>query len=291
MALNKAQLMDVPGGPGITGSVKAGTGISIGGDGTISVTAPGGVSKLVAGTNISLTPSTGLGDVTISASAGVTKLIAGTNISLNPTSGIGDVTISASGSGGDGFPSGTSLLFAQSSAPTGWVINTSNNDYAVRIVTSGGGSTGGNNSFSSAFSNYTPSGNVSSSGSCTPNGSVSLSGLSVTGINVSGSVGSATISEAQMPSHTHNYQQRPAGGNQTGNGGGINNQTTSATTATGGGQGHNHSFSGSASGGSVSGNASFSGSSTSVSVSSSFSGSQTSQFAVRYVNVLICTKS
>jgi hypothetical protein len=40
MALNKAQLMEVPGGPGITGSVKAGSNITISPDGTISA-APG----------------------------------------------------------------------------------------------------------------------------------------------------------------------------------------------------------------------------------------------------------
>lgn len=38
MALTKAQLMDVPGGPGVVGAIKAGTGITITADGTISTT-------------------------------------------------------------------------------------------------------------------------------------------------------------------------------------------------------------------------------------------------------------
>lgn len=70
MALAKVQLMESPGGPGVTGAVKAGTGITIGADGTINATATGGVSKLIAGTNITLTPATGLGDVTISSTGG-----------------------------------------------------------------------------------------------------------------------------------------------------------------------------------------------------------------------------
>lgn len=37
MPLNKAQLMEVPGGPGVTGSVKAGTGIAISTEGAVSI--------------------------------------------------------------------------------------------------------------------------------------------------------------------------------------------------------------------------------------------------------------
>ena len=71
MALNVVQLMQAPGGPGVTGAVKAGTGITIDPDGAINATGGGGsVSKLVAGTNITLTPATGLGEVTISSSGG-----------------------------------------------------------------------------------------------------------------------------------------------------------------------------------------------------------------------------
>jgi hypothetical protein len=49
------------------------------------------------------------------------------------------------------FPSGTSMLFVQSSAPPGWTKQTAQNDAALRVV-SGSASTGGVNSFSATFS-------------------------------------------------------------------------------------------------------------------------------------------
>ena len=56
------------------------------------------VSQLVAGTNVTLTPTSGVGAVTIDATVGaggVDKIIAGTNITISPLSGLGDVTINA----------------------------------------------------------------------------------------------------------------------------------------------------------------------------------------------------
>ena len=48
------------------------------------------------------------------------------------------------------FPSGTAMLFVQTSAPTGWTKSTSHNDKALRVV-SGTASTGGSTAFSSVF--------------------------------------------------------------------------------------------------------------------------------------------
>ncbi len=48
------------------------------------------------------------------------------------------------------FPSGTVMLFQQTSAPTGWTKSVANNDKALRIVT-GSVSTGGATAFSSVF--------------------------------------------------------------------------------------------------------------------------------------------
>lgn len=42
-----------------------------------------------------------------------------------------------------GFPSGTSMIFTQAVAPTGWTLDTTNNDRFVRISNSAGGGTGG----------------------------------------------------------------------------------------------------------------------------------------------------
>jgi len=88
------------------------------------------------------------------------------------------------------------------------------------------------------------------------------------------------------PGHNHIYQQRPAGGTQTGNSGGIDNQTPSPTTTsttgisiqgagtgisiqnTGGDGGHSHGMAG------ATGNMSLA----------------TSGFEVLYLDVIVCTK-
>lgn len=55
------------------------------------------VESLVAGTNITLSPTDGEGVVTINAVVPVTSLVAGTNITLDPATGVGNVTINADG--------------------------------------------------------------------------------------------------------------------------------------------------------------------------------------------------
>lgn len=55
-----------------------------------------GVTKIVAGTRVSISPTTGIGDVTVTAAiAPVTSLVAGSRITLSPSNGLGDVTITA----------------------------------------------------------------------------------------------------------------------------------------------------------------------------------------------------
>jgi len=58
----------------------------------------GGVSKIIAGTDISISPANGLGIVTINSTVdpGVTSIIAGDNINLVPAAGTGDVTVGVS---------------------------------------------------------------------------------------------------------------------------------------------------------------------------------------------------
>jgi hypothetical protein len=57
-----------------------------------------GVQKIIAGTDISISPADGLGTVTINSTVdpGVTSIIAGDNINLVPAAGTGDVTIGVS---------------------------------------------------------------------------------------------------------------------------------------------------------------------------------------------------
>ena len=124
------------------------------------------------------------------------------------------------------IPSGSVFLLYQASAPTGWTQVTSLNDYALRIVSSTGGSTGGTTAFSTVFSNQTVS----------------------TTVSVSGGIGATTLSTAQMPSHTHTYASEPSGAVLMGLTEGYPLPVSGNTGATGGGGSHTHSFSGSGSG-------------------------------------------
>lgn len=167
----------------------------------------------------------------------------------------------------DAFPSGTKMLFNQTSAPTGWTKDTTHNDKALRI-TNGTVGTGGTNSFSTSFASYTPA-----------------------GTNIVTIAGHA-LSISEMPSHKHSnvyvsvYQGNDdcawtndtdgmIGGNSINRGRRTSNLNDGLgseiegmkTSNTGGGTEHTHSGS------------------TSV-----FTGTESTQFAVQYVDVIIASK-
>lgn len=75
------------------------------------------------------------------------------------------------------YPSGTAMLFVQTTAPTGWTKSTTHNDKALRVV-SGSASSGGSVAFTTAFASQAVAGTV-------------------------GTSGATTLSTAQIPSHTH----------------------------------------------------------------------------------------
>lgn len=150
-----------------------------------------------------------------------------------------------------GFPSGTVMLFAQTSAPTGWTKDTTNfNNSALRVVT-GSVVNGGSVDFTTAFASQTPSGSVS----------INTSGLSA---------GATTLSTSQIPSHTHTIgsagdgSESPLSARY-----GANPTATYNSGSTGGGNSHSHSMSGSATG--------------------SFTGNAIN-LAVKYVDVIRATK-
>lgn len=111
---------------------------------------------------------------------------------------------------GGAFPSGTKMLFQQTSAPTGWTKDTTHNDKALRVV-SGTASSGGATAFTSVFG----------SGKTT---------------------GSHTLTLAEIPSHTHTFASNQvydgAGGT-----GGYQAGSGVSTGAAGGGGGHTHTLS------------------------------------------------
>lgn len=66
---------------------------------TSTIQTTSGVSKIIPGTGVTISPTTGTGEVTINAIggsvAGVSSIIAGSGISISPASGAGAVTINA----------------------------------------------------------------------------------------------------------------------------------------------------------------------------------------------------
>jgi hypothetical protein len=127
------------------------------------------------------------------------------------------------------IPSGTRMLFQQTSAPTGWTKDITINNRALRVVSGSVGS-GGSIDFDVAFANRSFSGSTSSE-------------------TVTGTVGSTVLDITQIPDHTHNYSRATAGTTATASGTGTTflrtlTSTSTASGSQGGGLGHTHTFSG-----------------------------------------------
>lgn len=119
--------------------------------------------------------------------------------------------------GVDAFAAGTTMLFLQAAAPTGWTKSTTHNDKALRIVSGSGGGSGGSVAFSTALVNSVTS-------------------------------GATTLSTSEIPSHSHplyQYAATTAPRTYPYNGGGPTTDTTNtvAIGSTGGGGSHTHSLS------------------------------------------------
>jgi hypothetical protein len=136
------------------------------------------------------------------------------------------------------FDSGTVMLFAQTTAPTGWTKNTTTGDNSALRVVTGTASTGGSQGFTTAFASQTPTGSVSIT-------------------SVTGTAGATTLSTPQIPSHNHGVNNANGpGANPNVQGtviGYFNGQSGSGNT--GGGGSHDHPFSFSSGSGTFSGNA------------------------------------
>jgi len=177
------------------------------------------------------------------------------------------------------FPSGTSMLFQQTAAPTGWTKQTTHNDKAIRLQTGTVG-TGGSVAFSTALG----------SGATVAGGSVSGNPTSNLSVSVSGNIANTTLSTNQIPSHSHSVaflkQQSPGPIGQsnvvnqpasTHPGNYVNNGSIN-TGNTGGGGSHNHSHNLS---GSVSGN---------ITAGNLAVGASTAAINVNYVDFIIANK-
>ena len=108
--------------------------------------------------------------------------------SVTATSFVGS---GASLTGIDAFPAGTSMLFQQTAAPTGWTKQTTHNNKSLRIV-SGSAGTGGSNTFTAAFNtNQTVSGTTGG-----------------TAVTITGSTAGHSITQAELPDVTLTPTQR-----------------------------------------------------------------------------------
>ena len=179
---------------------------------------------------IRLGASTGssAGDVAFIEGTGMTISRSGNNITFESTA--------SGGSQSSSIPSGTAMMFAQGSAPTGWTKSGSHNNKALRVVSGSGGGSGGSVGFTSAFTSHSTSGTVSFTvdestdnetasgtvGSRTSTGSVDNGGGSTTGsdggfsksfsgttdnetIYINDVTGNHTLTTSQMPSHSHSF--------------------------------------------------------------------------------------
>ena len=267
MTLNKAQLIEIPGGPGTDiGAIVAGDNVEITADGTMNVL-PGNVQRIIAGTNIAISPTTGLGDVTIS--------YIGT---LPP---------------GD-FPPGTRMPFVQAAAPANWVRQTVSSDAAFRVTSGSGGGTGGSLDFSQVFKTYSFNGTTVLTVSV--GGNTADTGVTPSaGILFSGGCQPTSLSGGQMPNHLNPVTQVNKDGQgqaqmDTSGPGDLITQSTVVSDNDGSNDSHNHS---------IQGNLGFNG--TSSSHSHSMSGSQSTSsvnvtgtpinLTVKYIDSIVCLKS
>lgn len=195
---------------------------NVGGTGVLTVYAPSTsntatINLPTSSGDLLTTGSTGLNanNITVGILAAANG---GTGINSSGTAGnvlTSDGSAWVSQAAGGGFASGTVMLFAQTSAPTGWTKNTSTgNNSALRLVT-GTASTGGNVDFATVF--------------------VSNRAVSVT--SLTGSVGATTLTTPQIPSHSHPAAQPGAAAYSVNDNTGAAN---SSTGAAGGGGSHTH---------------------------------------------------
>jgi len=195
-------------------AVPAGRSYLLYNNGTDVVNALDGISVVSGGTGTNTLTAE---SVVVGNGTNAVKFVA-PGTAANILTSNGSAWVSQAPAGGQAFPSGTVMLFAQTSAPTGWTKNTTqNNNSSLRLVTGSVG-TGGNVDFSTVF--------------------VSNRAVNIT--SVTGSIGNTTLSTPQIPSHSHPGGASPSGA-QGANGDAAPNQTTfTATGATGGGGSHTH---------------------------------------------------
>jgi hypothetical protein len=188
------------------------------------------------------------------------------------------------------IPTGTRMLFYQSSAPVGWTKITTQDNKAVRVVSSSGGGSGGSNTFTTTFgsSRLVPVPRHSHTGDASANnGQHSHTGSGSGGGSFNGGTGGGG-------SHTHTYNEPfDAGAGAQGDGTGFRVIDTRPGTIGGGSHNHNVSVSGNVS---VSNNTNAGGGGSAghqhdVNVNADGSSGAAMDFDVQYIDVIIASKN
>jgi hypothetical protein len=177
----------------------------------------------ISGNAATATNATNATNLTGTSTANISSSALATGTANSTTYLRGDRSWESIASPSPSIPSGSVILFVQTSAPTGWVKSTAHDNKALRVV-SGTAGAGGSVAFTTAFANQT----------------------------VSATVGGTTLATSQIPSHEHNIKIVTNGGDggqtaiqlqpgilSTGFSGGL-------IQSTGGGGSHTHSFTGTA---------------------------------------------
>ena len=205
--------------------VTAGSGITVGGTATNPTIANSGVIQLVNGTGTTaVNNNNGTWQINATGTAGVTKLLAGNNISLSPTSGVGEVTITAAGGGGGGsiteIRQGTGITVNSGTGPITTITN--NGVLALQAgsnVTIGGTANNPIINAAGSLNNLTAGKGISITNATGPNATITNSG--VVGLEAGGGV---TITETGAGTGVFNISASGGGGtvlSVTGQGAGI----------------------------------------------------------------------
>ncbi len=138
----------------------------------------------------------------------------------------------AGSSTADPIPAGTVMVFYQNAAPAGWTIVASQNDKALRVVSSAGGVAGGTNSFSTVFTQSATGGYALQVADIPLHGHPFRLGATTSGndfVNPTGGLAMSSIENVDYPAYTSTLSATK--GQQIG--------------GTGGGGSHAHSWTGS----------------------------------------------
>lgn len=199
----------------------------------------------------------------------------------------------------DFIPAGTKMVFSSTQAPPSWTKLTTHDNKALRLVT-GSPSPGGSTVFSTVF----PASQRPVAGSI--NAANSAATFQAATVPVSATVGNfdafstwtiqaATISTAQMAIHDHSYNRRATGTNTAGQTGAPlcikNGLEAIAFGASGGGGSHNHGWPGSAQHTHPLGASAHSHTQSSAGPHSHGFATTAQDFAIKYVDVIVCSKN